>query len=333
MRLTRTLSAVIVGGALASACAVRPVPGQPQERTPITEEVVIDSADVPLAATILSPRLTAKFGVVLLPGSGPAPRAQLQTAAQRLAGAGVTALIFDKRGSGDSGGDWRMATLDDLARDAIAAADTLRARGAAAVGFLAHSQGNWVATRAAELGASPAFLVALSGGGLAPRAVESYGYEQRMAARPAEDRRAALALVDAYFDYLSGAASRGTLDEQLALARAQSWYGPLGLERVLVSEQSRPYWQWVAQYDPAAAAAERAFPCLVMLGGADHVIPVDATVSAWRRQLAGPAAAASRLIIWPGRDHHLNLAAEHGSHGLTTDERVWRVVEQWLAGL
>jgi alpha-beta hydrolase superfamily lysophospholipase len=42
---------------------------------------------------------------------------------------GVVAFIYDKRGVGESTGDWKTSTLDDLARDAKAAIHVLAVSG------------------------------------------------------------------------------------------------------------------------------------------------------------------------------------------------------------
>lgn len=294
---------------------------------------MISHSGVTLAGTVLIPVRASGIGVVMLPGSGPATRNMLKPAAEKLVQAGVTVLIFDKRGSGESGGDWTTSSLDDLAGDAIVAMNELRDRpGIDSVGLWAHSQGNWVATRAAELGAHPDFVVAVSGGGVSPREVERNAYHHSVASTSPDGRAMAMAFVDSYFAYLSGDLSRAELDDLVERARTTAWYGSMGIDRVLVSETYRSKWQWVADYDPADAAGALNLPVLVLLGGADHTIPLDRTIAAWNRQLTSGAAAGSRIDLFVGRDHHLRKAyAGHGNgHGVTTDDEIWRVIDLWL---
>jgi len=59
--------------------------------------------------------------VVFLHGSGSEGRWASRYLGTQLATHGIAALIFDKRGVGGSTGDWRRATLDDLAGDGVAA--------------------------------------------------------------------------------------------------------------------------------------------------------------------------------------------------------------------
>ncbi len=296
------------------------------------EEVVFDSVGITLAGTVLMPTRPNGTAAVMLPGSGPATRAMLRPAADKLVETGVTVMIFDKRGSGESGGDWTKSSLDDLAGDAIAAMKLLRTRsGIGRVGLWAHSQGNWVATRAAELGADPAFLVAISGGGVSPRESERNAYVHTILAVSPEDRVTAMKVVDAYFDYLSGQLTYQAFDAVAEQVRTTGWYESLGIDRVLVSETYRSKWQWVADYDPAQSADERNFPVLVLLGGADHTIPLDQTVVDWNSQLAEGASVGSRIDVFVGRDHHLRAPGSDHGHGVTTDEEIWRVIRLWLS--
>ena len=89
-------------------------------------------------------------------GSGPSDRdndTYFPPIRRHLTGAGIAVLSYDKRGVGGSSGDWRDATMDDLAADAAAALDFLGAhRGvrAGAAGLFGHSEGGWVVLRAAS---------------------------------------------------------------------------------------------------------------------------------------------------------------------------------------
>ncbi len=285
-----------------------------------------------LAATILKPDSSSAngTGIVMLPGSGPAVRGMLKPAAGQLLQDGITVLIFDKRGSGESQGDWTKSSLDELAGDATAALTQLRNQaGINYAGFWAHSQGNWVATRAAELGAKPDFIIAASGGGASPRQVERFSYSAKVSSADTDQQALAMALVDNYFEYLAGNLSREELDRQIEAVKSTDWYPRLGIDRVLVSPTYRPKWQWVADYDPAKPINNMDFPVLVLLGGADHFIPLELTITKWDRQLAG-GNPASRIVTFPGRGHHLSLTGTGHGHGISTDSIIWKTTSDWL---
>jgi hypothetical protein len=62
-------------------------------------------------------------------GSGPADRSNggyFVPYRDQFTDHGIAMLWYDKRGVGESAGDWRAGTLDDLATDAIAAMSALQ---------------------------------------------------------------------------------------------------------------------------------------------------------------------------------------------------------------
>jgi len=134
-----------------------------------SEDVFFQNADVQLAGTVVRPRRDGVLpGVVLLHGSGAEDRTSLLFYARMFARHGFAALIYDKRGVGDSGGDpesWRRFNFHELAGDAAAAIRFLRARedvDAYGVGLFAASQGCWVAPLAAVRTGHLAFMVQVS---------------------------------------------------------------------------------------------------------------------------------------------------------------------------
>jgi pimeloyl-ACP methyl ester carboxylesterase len=103
---------------------------------------------ITLAGTITFPAGRGPLpAVVLLHGGMAEPRENFIWIVNFFARRGVAVLAYDKRGSGQSGGDWRTASAYDLADDAQAAITLLRARHDIApdrIGLYASSAGNWV---------------------------------------------------------------------------------------------------------------------------------------------------------------------------------------------
>jgi len=94
-----------------------------------TEEVNYKSANTKISASVVYPNLKGKLpAVVIVHGSGSSSRDNPWTAAysEALSIRGIIVLHPDKRGSGESGGDWKTASLFDLANDAIAGVNYLR---------------------------------------------------------------------------------------------------------------------------------------------------------------------------------------------------------------
>lgn len=140
-------------------------------RVPLrSEPVTFTNGDVRLSGTLTLPEKNGRHpAIVYTHGSGPNPRSSFSGLGYFLAMHGIAALKYDKRGVGESTGDFTKATFENLADDAIAGAQMLRARGDIAadrVGFWGQSQGSAIAPLAASRAFPKALVIAASGGGL-----------------------------------------------------------------------------------------------------------------------------------------------------------------------
>jgi hypothetical protein len=280
--------------------------------------------------------------MVFLQGSGAHARGPSRPYAERLARRGLAGLIYDKRGTGESGGDWTRSPLEDLARDAVAAIEHLRTLPGIdpeRIVLWAPSQGAWVATVAAGLTDRIAFAVVISGGGVSPREVEIHGYERALerAGVSEPQRTEARALLDRYFDYLGSGEGREALEQRLEVARRRAWYPLVPLDRVLPSPRDREHWEWVARYDPMPGIARMRFPILLLFGERDEQQPTALALSRWRQGLSAAGNNEVTVKVFPGADHFLRTAppghagdAPHPAEPPPPVEGFWETVEGWL---
>jgi predicted alpha/beta hydrolase len=115
---------------------------------------------------ILPEHTPAAATVLFLHGSGAEGRDASRFEATTLCRAGYAALIYDKRGVGQSTGDWRQASFEDLAADAAAGLDWLAARpeiDAEHIGIYGHSQGATIAPLVAARSTHVGFIIAGAG--------------------------------------------------------------------------------------------------------------------------------------------------------------------------
>jgi pimeloyl-ACP methyl ester carboxylesterase len=143
------------------------------------------SGDVELAGTLRFPA-DASFdsAVALVHGSGPQTRdgpfgGYLRAIAEHFAASGVAVLTYDKRGCGESSGDWQIASFSDLAADAAAAVDLLHGiEGVERVGLWGSSQAGWILPLVA-MERQLATVVAVSGAGCGVTPAEQDLYWRR----------------------------------------------------------------------------------------------------------------------------------------------------------
>ncbi|HLA12106.1 MAG TPA: CocE/NonD family hydrolase [Pyrinomonadaceae bacterium] len=86
---------------------------------------------ITLAASLMLPNAADRVaGAVIIQGSGTSEVTNqwARAISERLVERGVAVLLTDKRGSGKSEGKWQTSDFMDLAGDALAGVDYLRAR-------------------------------------------------------------------------------------------------------------------------------------------------------------------------------------------------------------
>jgi pimeloyl-ACP methyl ester carboxylesterase len=244
------------------------------------EEIQLHVGDLRLRGTIwVADQEAPTPGVVLVAGSGPADRSNggyFDALRDRLVAAGVTVLAFDKRGVGDSAGDWASARADNLAADVAGAVEVLRVHPAVdgrAVGLFGHSEGGWVALRALAHGLTARCLVLNSCPAVSFLQAEIYALTL---AGVRLDR------AEAMFGRLSEAVR---LDADVATAVAmigEEMHPELAqvLERTgfrLTDESYAQLRAWI-DYAPDADLRVLRTPTLAIYGAADPLTPVQASI-------------------------------------------------------
>lgn len=162
------------------------------------------------------------LATVFVHGSGPQDRngyaSIIAITAEELAAQGNTVLTFDKRGVGESGGDWSVMGFESLAADAISAMAWLEEYlgGDVAVGLAGSSQAGWVVAKAIELGATPhhVHLLGAAGAALSVEEQNIYNTRVRMTCEgiPADKIELALNQQKAFFEYVKTRSNPDILD-------------------------------------------------------------------------------------------------------------------------
>src|SRR5258708_24423995 len=119
-----------------------------------SEQVSIRTEDAVLAGEIWPPENDLQAGIVMIGGSGPTDRSNggyFVAYRDQFTSDRIATLWYDKRGVGESSGNWAAGTLYDPADGALAAISALRRvlGDSPPVGLFGDSEGGWVATFAA----------------------------------------------------------------------------------------------------------------------------------------------------------------------------------------
>ena len=125
--------------------------------------------DFQLAGMLFLPEGDGPFPTtVFIHGSGPSKRnrAWYLGIAKHLQANGVAVLLPDKRGCEKSRGDWRGASIEDLATDTLSAVEFVKTQEVfedSMIGLVGFSQGGWIAPVAAAGSDDVSFVVSMSG--------------------------------------------------------------------------------------------------------------------------------------------------------------------------
>jgi dienelactone hydrolase len=274
------------------------------------EEVAFESDGARLAGSLILPAGTGPHpAVVILHGSGAEGRWASRYLAVRLARAGHAALIFDKRGVGESTGDWRTAGLEELAGDARAAVRLLAGRpeiDASRIGIHGHSQGGTLSPLVAAGDSLVAFVVASAAAGLPTDVVEIFSVMNTI-----EDTGIApedTVLARQYVHELVAVAyhghARARLDSLVATARGKPWF----------FEPPPPessYWTFsrrFAEYDPIAHWRRVEVPVLLLFGENDRRVPSVASIKAIVHALLEDGVGNVTARVFAGAGHTFRIA-------------------------
>jgi pimeloyl-ACP methyl ester carboxylesterase len=291
------------------------------------------NGDVRLSGSLLLPRGTKPVAcVVFLHGSGAEGRWASRFLATQLATHGIAALIYDKRGVGQSTGDWRTATLEDLAGDAAAAVSRLRQESRIdprRIGIHGHSQGGTLAPLVVAQSPDIAFVIGSAAAGLPTDSVEVFSvlnslYPRAISARDsAEAREYVTELVAVAYQ----GRPRARLDSLASALRDRPWYfAPPALDD--------SYWRFskiFGAYQPLLWWAKVRVPVLLLYGEDDQRVPARESAERIVATVLRHAPDADVTVrIFPGADHTFRLPPGPGGWPQTAPDYVPSLL-RWLA--
>jgi pimeloyl-ACP methyl ester carboxylesterase len=285
------------------------------------EEVTFKNGDVTLAGTLLLPAAPPSSSVkrpalVFVHGSGAQSREMYWGLGYLYAARGFAVLAYDKRGVGKSTGNWREASFQDLADDAVAGARFLQARtdiAANQIGFWGQSQGGWIAPLAASRFPEAAFAVALSGGGLSPAETELFDteFELMKAGYTAEEVKEALAFQKLKNEIIASGSVSEKWDEYAraqAIAKDKKWFRHPGIDIYGPDRPDHPFWTHMRRsylYDPGPTLRASKAPLLAIFGELDSPEGVKANVRAIRQIMDQAGRRDYTVKVYPNGSHNL----------------------------
>ena len=312
----------VVGLSFRSGTRARRAKRIPHSQQPVR----FQNGDVTLAGTLLLPESNRSkhAGVVFTHGGGAAKREFVWGLGYQLAARGMAVLIYDKRGVGESKGNWGEASFEDLADDAVAGAKFLQSNSAIdpkRIGFWGLSQGGWIAPLAASRFPEAAFAVAVSGGALTPAVTELFDteYELQKAGFNAEDVQKALAFQSLKNEIIRSFEKWEQYLSMRNTVKDTPWYRVQGIDIRGPDKQDHPQWAHMRRsyfYDPAPALKSLRGPLLVIHGELDTPKGVAASVEAIKSSMTAAGKRETSITGNPGKDGFVVKVYPRGVHNL-----------------
>jgi hypothetical protein len=272
-----------------------------------TIDVSFPSGNANIAGTILMPKTPGPHvAVLLVHGSGYETRWGTNYAiADRLARRGIAALVYDKRGTGDSSGSWQTATFQTLARDAVAAIALLRERpeiDPTKIGVWGNGQGACLAPQIAVEG-DAAFVVAADGMAEPEYRQDLYRTKNFLIASGlgGDALREAYGLYAQFVDVARTGRGYDALAARLRADRLQPW-----LPLLAIPPRSSYVWSWAPaaiDYDSSTYWRRVRVPVFLIYGEDDRTVPVGASIDGIEALVGRNAHADVAAAIVPHADH------------------------------
>jgi pimeloyl-ACP methyl ester carboxylesterase len=343
---------------------------RPQEPTPPfpygNEEVVFSNpaANIELAGTLTKPQGAGPFpAVLLIAGSGPNNRNEevaghkiFLVLADALTRRGLAVLRVDKRGVGQSKGDYGTATSEDFVSDAQAAVDYLGHRSdinARHIGLIGHSEGAVIAPAVAVRSKAVAFLVligapAVRGDAILELQTKLIGAVEAPHSETfnALNSEAWMQMILAAEQEPDATRAAARMHEILALYRAKLPTSGLSeaerkeavdagpQQEAMIKQLTSPWMRNFLTYDPAPVLRQVRQPVLVLYGSLDLQVPPSQNRAVMERALK--ASRDHTVTEVPGINHLMQPAttggpSEYGKTETTIDPRMLQLIQDWTA--
>ncbi|MCH8152765.1 MAG: alpha/beta fold hydrolase [Planctomycetes bacterium] len=330
-----------------------PKPPYPYE----VREVTIEHPDGHrLAGTLTVPAGKGPHpAAVLISGSGPQDRDEtllghkpFLVIADYLTRHDIAVLRYDDRGTGQSTGEFSIATTQDFATDALAAVNYIMTQDGVdpeRIGLIGHSEGAMVGPMVAGLTAAVAFVVLLAGPGVPGDELLRVQLKlvMEVGGAPEQAIQTALAQQAQFFQLVRQGASaedlreamRPVLEAQMkAMGVSDDEELPEQLIEAQLDQLTSPWMRFFLTYDPRPALAEIKCPVLACNGTLDLQVWHEQNLDVIEQRIteAGGDVTAKR---YEGLNHLFQPAttgsiAEYATIEITFDETVLRDIVQWI---
>jgi fermentation-respiration switch protein FrsA (DUF1100 family) len=335
-------------------------PQEPKEPFPYLSEKVKfinhESGDS-LAGTLTLPKTNKPCtAVILVSGSGPQNRDEellghkpFFVLADYLTRNGIAVLRYDDRGIGESTGDFRSATSEEFAKDALSAVEYLKTRNKInRIGIAGHSEGGLIAPLVAVESDDIDFIVLMAGPGIRGDSILILQTELIMKANGDSDEaiQRDLKVYRSIYNEIISEKSDEEIEQSLKSILTEAFdflsekeKQEAGDKELFIEIQMKtllsPWFRYFIKYDPYPTLKKVKCPVLAINGEKDLQVPPKENLSAIEQALKEGGNENYKTIELPELNHlfqHSKTGApiEYGNIEETFSEDAMKVIADWI---
>lgn len=241
------------------------------------EEVSFQSSGLKINGTIYDPLQPSQKALVILTSSMNADRSSSRSEAVYFAKKGFTTFHYDKRGTGNSEGNWQIATMEQLVADDVQAITYFSEKANIPlnrIGIMGGSQGATKVPQVLNELSQLYYGVLVSCPASTLLESDLNHWKNRNAEVLGDNLVEALAFQRKVFQFMAGMLPKEDLEKEIATARQAQWF-----EQVWVPDLNHSNTDPKLLYSPMPFLAETKQPLLIIQGGKDEIIPEESHVS------------------------------------------------------
>ncbi|WP_179019737.1 alpha/beta hydrolase family protein [Winogradskyella forsetii] len=239
--------------------------------TPKSEEVSFDSNGLNLNGTIWYPNSNEGKSVVIVTSSGNSDRSASRAEAILFAQRGFTTFNYDKRGTGNSEGNWNMATIEELIADDITAIEYFSNKTGIPlreIGIKGSSQGATKIPYILGKLENLKYGIIVSCPGVTLLESDLNYWKNRNAAIIGNEIEAAIKFQRKVFEFIAGKLSRTDLEKAINNEKSNSWFTNAWIPNLDEVQTDKKL-----LYSPILYFETTKQPVLILQGTKDEIIP------------------------------------------------------------
>jgi len=276
-------------------------------QNPKNEDVGFESKELKINGTIWYPNNTGSKAIVILTSSGNADRSASRAEAILFAQMGFTTFHYDKRGTGNSEGDWQAATIEELSMDDINAIKYFSEKTGIPlmnIGIKGSSQGAtkipYVLGELKDL----KYGIAVSCPGVSLLESDLNYWKNSNAEAIGNEMEDALKFQRKVFEFIAGKRTKSALEKAIDQEKSMPWF-----EHIWIPNLDEIQTDKKLLYNPIPYFQTTKQPVLILQGKMDEIIPAN-SIELISDALKKSGNANFKTVLLDGASHSMHQVGE-----------------------